>query len=560
MTQIILLLFFFLMLLGLPLYIGLLAMGIILYTGIEQLPLESIIISFHKLTNQEFISAIPLFTFAGYCLSKSKSPERLVNLFKNGFSFLPGFDIVIVLLMMALFTALTGASGVSILALGGLMLHMLVSTGKDQRFSQGLIAGSGSIGLLFAPSLPMIIYAIVASQNLQLLKVDINVLFKTAFIPGVFIIIVFTTYGFIANRKRIFKKFSAKKNSISNFGIKEQLKAFWYARYELLLPIIVYGGIYSGLFTVLEASIVTVLYVFLVTFIIHRDLEMKNDFIEMVIESLKLSGSIFIIMASAFVLTNYLVDQSIPDKVFQFISPYLKNKSSFLIAINIFLLLSGCLLDIFSAILILLPILIPIVEQYGINPYHFAIIFLVNLEIGYLTPPVGMNLFIAAYRFKQPILKIYQASFPYLLLLLFCLIVITFWSPLSMTGLSETQKKIADTTPPLSVKHINLIEKKKYQLTFQFALIKDQSDNSLITNYQIKYFDEEIISEDDFEFAEEVFTKNKIIDYLNETLTFNISTENFLKDNLWIVIRTVDATGNVSIKSKNFIFKIFDEQ
>ena len=353
------------------------------------------------------------------------------------------------------------------------------------------------------------------------------------------------------------KNILLKKNSITHFDIKEQLKAFWDARYELPLPIIIYGGIYSGLFTVMEASIVTVLYVFLITFVIHRDLGIKKDFIEMVIESLKLSGSIFIVMASAFVLTNYLVDQSIPDKVFQFISPYLQDKTSFLIAINIFLLLSGCLLDIFSAILILLPILIPIVEQYGINPYHFAIIFLVNLEIGYLTPPVGMNLFIAAYRFKQPILKIYQASFPYLLLLLACLIIITFWPPLSMTGLSETQKKIADITPPLPVEHIDLIEKKNEQLIFRFALVRDQPDDSLVTNYQIKYFDEEIISEDDFEFAEEVFNKDKVIDYLNETLTFNISPDNLLGDSLWIVIQSVDATGNVSVKSKNFVFDDF---
>ncbi len=415
------------LLVGTPLYIMLFLISSLLFLS-EGIPLLSTVVSFQKLQSQEFISAIPLFTFAGYILSSCGSPKRIIRFTQKCFPFIPGSTSFIVIVIMALFTALTGASGVGILALGGLFYPLLKNKTDNEHFTYGLITASGSIGLLLAPSLPVIIYAIVSNQNALIEnRVDIETLFRVALLPSFILIGGFFFYSFFKEKKSAANKFNAKEAWAS---IKE-------AKWEIPLPFLIYGGIYSGWFTVLEASAVTALYTFIVIFVIKRELSLTKDFTPTTINALKLSGGIFIIMATAFIFTNYIVYIQLPDKIFFEISSILTTKVSFLITLNILLLIAGCFLDIFSAILIILPLLIPIVEKYGIDPYHFAIIFLVNLEIGYITPPVGLNLFISSYRFKKPIIFLYRSTIPFLFIMLFSLMVITFMPRISTFTLAN---------------------------------------------------------------------------------------------------------------------------
>ena len=448
---------------------------------------------------------------------------------------------------MALFTALTGASGVSILALGGLMLPLLKNGGKTDTFSLGLVTSSGSIGLLFAPSLPVIIYALVASQNLTSGQtVNINALFRAALLPSIILVLVLILFSTVAGKKK-------DREEKRTFNFKEAWAGLKAAKYELPLPLIVYGGIYSGLFTVMEAAIVTAFYVFVLEFGVHRDLSLSKDFVPTVVESMKLSGGIFIIMATAFVLTNYLVDQEIPKQVFSTLAPFITSKVAFLLFVNVFLLLCGCFLDIFSAILIVLPILVPIVEGYGIDPYHFAIIFLINLEIGYLTPPVGMNLFIASYRFKEPITKLYRASLPFLLLMLGVLMLVTYLPSLSLFTLSEHEKRPArevDLIPPQAVSQWQVVEVGADFVKIQFRAVGDDGLDGKVTSYDLRYFDEEIRDEDDFDFAEEVLWSEDLVSAGEWQSVFIYDLEP--ATDYWIAVKAKDEAGNVSRRSKPF--------
>lgn len=443
MTLLVVFLTVALLLLGTPLYIAILAMGSYFFYA-QGLPLVSTVISFQKLETQSFLSAIPLFTFAGYVLSKSKASIRLVNLSKNIFPDIPGTTSLVVVIIMAIFTSLTGASGVSILALGGLIYPLVKQTTNDDNFSYGIITASGSIGLLFAPALPAIIYAIIANQNSSFSRIDIKTLFFVALVPSFLLIGFFSIYSIFKERALAQKSGMVKKKEK-----RAILKSIYEAAWEMPLPFLVYGGIYLGLVSVLEASILTALYCFFVTFIIRKDLSLRDDFVKVTCDSLKLSGGIFVIMVSAFILTNYIVSERIPDQLFSFLSPYINDKYSFLLLVNVFLLMTGCLLDIFSAILIILPLIIPLVEKYGIDPYHFAIIFLVNLEIGYLTPPVGLNLFIASFRFKKNIIYLYKSIIPFFLMMLIALLVLTYVPKLSTFLLSKEEiAKNISIAPP----------------------------------------------------------------------------------------------------------------
>lgn len=547
MTLLVISIFVLGLFLGVPLYITLFGLSMYLFTTATGLPLISAVISFQKLGYQEFISAIPLFTFVGYILAKSKSPDRIIFLFKRTLSFIPGSEAAIVVIIMALFTAMTGASGVSILALGGLMYPLLKEGGKTDSLSLGVITGSGSIGLLFAPSLPVIIYAIVASQNLSgNTAVNINTLFRVALLPSFILVTTITIFASLAGRQ---KGLEIKKS----FSLRETLRGIKIARYELPLPLIVYGGIYLGFFTVMEAAIVTAFYVFVVVFWIHKDLSFFKDFVSITTESMKLSGGIFIIMASAFVLTNYLVDQEIPKQAFEAISPYIQSKIAFLLFINIFLLLCGCVFDIFSAILIVLPILVPIVEKYGIDPYHFAIIFLINLEIGYLTPPVGMNLFIASYRFKEPITKLYRVSFPFLLLMVGVLMMVTYIPSISLFTLESKDQRSLDITPPPVVSEWQLIKAGEDFVELKFKAVGDDGVEGEVSHYDIRYLDEEIKNEDDFDFAEELMLTEKLVKS-GEWQALKI-TDLTSSTEYWIVVKSIDEAGNQSGRSMPFMVK-----
>jgi C4-dicarboxylate transporter DctM subunit len=399
-----------------PLFAVISAIAILSFFS-KGIPLSAIIVEMVRLANTSTLVAIPLFTFAGYILAESNTPRRLVNLTQALFGWIPGGLAVVVLVSCAIFTAFTGASGVTIVALGGLVLPALLKSNYSEKFSLGLVTTSGSLGLLFPPSLPLILYGLVA-------QVDVDKLFIAGIVPGILLVVLLSIYSIVKN---IGAKIEIQKFSLQNLS-RATLDAIW----EIPLPFIIIGGIYSGIFTVIEASAVTAVYVFIVEFFIYRDLNIKKDLPRIMKESMLMVGGILIILASALGLTSYLIDEQIPMKIFEFIQKYISSKYTFLILLNLFLLIVGMLMDIFSAIIVVVPIITPIAKSFGVDPIHLGIIFLTNLEIGYLTPPVGLNLFISSFRFEKPIIKIYLATIPFIIILFIALLLITYIPEISL--------------------------------------------------------------------------------------------------------------------------------
>ena len=384
------------------------ALAAFYFSGTE---LSAVAVEIYRLANAPTILTIPLFTFAGYVLAESKAPVRLLRLCNAFLGWMPGGVAIVCLAICAFFTAFTGASGVTIIALGGLLYPILIQEGYSEKFSLGLITTCGSLGLLFPPSLPIILYGIIA-------KVDIDQLFLAGVLPGLILMLVLGGYSIFESRKNPKKK--------HHFSIAEMKGALWDARYELPLPIFVLGGIYGGIVTATEASAMSAFYVLIVNCFFTKDLSLTKDVPKVIIESLTLVGAILLILCCALGLTNYLVDEEIPMKILEAMRTFITNKYLFLFVLNIFLLVVGCLMDIFSAIIVVVPLIIPIAEQFGVNPLHLAIVFLTNLEIGYITPPVGINLFISSFRFNRPVLELYKVSIPFLILMIFALIIITY--------------------------------------------------------------------------------------------------------------------------------------
>ncbi len=385
-----------------------LALTAFYFSGIE---LSAVAVEIYRLASAPTILTIPLFTFAGYVLAESKAPLRLLRLSQALLGWLPGGVAIVCLFVCAFFTAFTGASGVTIIALVGLLFPILIQEGYSEKFSLGLITTCGSLGLLFPPSLPIILYGIIA-------KVDIDQLFLAGLIPGVVLMLILGFYSVFNSRniKKIRKSFSWNE---LKFSLIE-------ARYEIPLPFFVLGGIYGGFLTATEAAALSAFYVLVVNTLFTKDLSLTRDLPKVIVESLTLVGAILLILCCALGLTNYLVDEEIPMKILEEMRILIKNKYLFLFILNIFLLIVGCLMDIFSAIIVVVPLILPIAEQFGVNPLHLAIVFLTNLEIGYITPPVGINLFISSFRFNKPVLELYKISIPYLVLMLIALIVITY--------------------------------------------------------------------------------------------------------------------------------------
>ena len=378
-------------------------------------PISTILIDFNRLTRNSTILIIPLFTFAGYIIAEGKAPQRLVAFARASVGWLPGGIAVVVLGTCAFFTTFTGASGVTIIALGGLVYPILRQT-YNEKFSLGLITASGSIGLLFPPSVPLILYAIIA-------QVPIDRMFLAGIIPGLLILGVLSVYcsGWSV----------IKKTETTPFDLTVFLKALWAAKWELLLPFIVLGGILSGVVTLDEAAALTAIYACIVEIGIHRSISLKV-LPRIVKESTLLVGAILIILGIALGLTNYLITLDVPTIVLDWIQSTTENRVITLIGLNIFLLIVGCLMDIFSAVIIVVPLLLPIAEQFGIDKAHLGIIVLTNLEIGYLTPPVGMNLFISSMKFDRSVVMLYRSVLLFIALLLVALVLVTYVPELSL--------------------------------------------------------------------------------------------------------------------------------
>jgi len=400
---------------GAPLF-TVIAAGAMLGYMREDIDLMAIAIEVLGIADMPMLSAIPLFTFAGYVLSKSNAPQRLVRLTGALLGWMPAGLALVSLTACAFFTAFTGASGTTIIALGAILYPALKQDGYPDKFSLGLVTACGSLGLLFAPSLPLILYGVVA-------EISIDNLFLAGILPGILMIILLGAYGLWVSRHN--------RQPLKPFSLKEAGAAVWEAKWEIPLPFFVLGGIYSGLFAVSEAASVTALYVLVVEVLVLKEIRIP-DLPGVMRESMLLVGGILIILGVSLASTNYMIDAGVPQQILVYITEFVTSQASFLALLFVFLLILGAILDIFSAIVLVVPLILPIAMQYGVNPYHLGIVFLAAMELGYLTPPVGLNLFISSYRFERPIMNVYAATLPFLLILMVCVLIIMYWPGLSL--------------------------------------------------------------------------------------------------------------------------------
>lgn len=410
MSVAILLVLVLLALMGLSLFV-VLGAGALVASWLAGLDFATLVIELNRLASSPNLSAIPLFTFAGVVLAAGGAPQRLIKLFNAMFGWLPGGLALVVLMSCAFFTAFSGASGVTILALGGLLYPLLTHAGYSQRFSLGLLTSSGSIGLLFPPSLPVLLYAIVA-------QVNVDQLFLAGIVPGLLLLVFLAAYslrqGGLSTTARV---------PFSSEALVSALRA---GVWDVLLPVGITIGIFGGWVTVSESATCTAAYVLLLESVIHKNLNLRKQFVPLARDSAVLVGSILIILAMAMGLTNLLIDAQLPMKMLALLEETVHSQLSFLLLLNAFLLLVGAMMDIFSATVVVVPLILPLALRYGVDPVHLGIIFLANLEIGYITPPVGINLFLASQRFNKSVLEVFRSTLPFLFLMLLWLILVTY--------------------------------------------------------------------------------------------------------------------------------------
>jgi tripartite ATP-independent transporter DctM subunit len=402
--------------LGMPIFAAL-GGAALLMVWLDGAPISGVPGESYRLSTSPLLPAIPLFTLAGYLLSAGGSGQRLLRLFTALVGWLPGGLAVVITLVLAFFTPLTGASGVTILALGGMMLPMLVRAGYRDGTSLGLVTVSGSIGVLLPPSLPVILYAFYA-------QVPLEQLFLGGLIPGLLLVAGVAGYGAYAGWRS-----HAVRTAFSG---RELAQALWDAKWEVLLPLVVIGAMRAGYLTLVEAAALTVAYSLLVECLIFRELSVGRDLSRLARESATLVGGFMIILGVALAFTNYLILAQVPMQVLAWVQEAIRSPALFLLALNAFLIVVGALLDIYSAIIVVAPLLAPMAAAYGIDPVHLGIIFLANMQLGYLMPPMGENLFLSAYRFDRPLVQIYRSTLPYLAVLLLVVLLITYWPGLTL--------------------------------------------------------------------------------------------------------------------------------
>jgi len=382
----------------------------------EGIDLQAIVIEFYGIAEMPILLAIPLFTFAGYLLSESGAPRRLVRLTQALLGWMPAGLAIVSLAACAFFTAFTGASGVTIIALGALLFPALQQAGYPEKFNLGLITSAGSLGLLFAPSLPLILYGIVA-------EISVEDLFLAGIMPGFLMLVMLSGYSVWKNR--------AVRTPLADFSWQNVRTAIREAAWEIPLPIVVLGGIYSGYFAISEAAAVTALYVLIVDVFILREISLRK-LPAIMRESMVLVGGILIILGMSLASTNYMIDSGVPQKLLEYVSLLVTSQFTFLLLLLAFLLVLGAILDIFSAIVLVVPLILPVAIQFGVDPVHLGIVFLATMQLGYITPPVGLNLFIASYRFERPIIELYLSTLPFFFILLISVMLIAFWPWLSL--------------------------------------------------------------------------------------------------------------------------------
>jgi tripartite ATP-independent transporter DctM subunit len=407
---------------GMPLFAVILAVAMIgfAHAGID---LSVIAIEIYRIADTPLLMALPLFTLTGYVMAESRTSTRLVRLTQVFLGWMPGGLVIVSLVACALFTAFTGASGVTIVALGALLLPALTQAAYSEKFSLGIVTTSGSLGLLLPPSIPLVLYGIVAQQLNLGIPIRIEDLFRAGILPGLLMIVMLTGWSLWAARGTPVAR--------TQFSLPEALAALREAFWELPLPLFILIGVYSGVLAISEAAAVAALYVIVVETFVYREIKL-SQLPAIIRKSMLVCGGILLIIGVSLASTNYLIDAQVPMQLFALIQEHVTSRLTFLILLNLLLLALGAILDIFSALVIMVPLILPVAIEYGVDPVHLGIIFLANMQIGYFTPPVGMNLFIASYRFNLPVAEIYRATLPFMAVLLAALVVITYWPELSL--------------------------------------------------------------------------------------------------------------------------------
>ena len=414
-------------LVGLPLFIVILAAAMLGFY-LADVPLTVIAIELYRLIDTPMLLALPLFTFSGYVLAESGLSSRLVKFTSLVMGWMPAGLAIVSFFVCAFFTAFTGASGVTIVAVGALIFPALIAGGYNERYSLGLVTTSGSLGLLLAPSLPLILYGVIAQQMDLPTPFSLRDLFLAGAIPALLMILSLSVYSIWAT-----KDLPLIREQFDRAQVFSQFKEL---RWDMPLPLIVLGGIYSGFFAVSEAAAVTAAYVLTVYVAVKKEINPRSV-PRIVKESMMMVGGILLILGVSLAFTNYLIDAEVPQALFSWISEFIESKFAFLFLLNVVLLLLGAILDIFSALVIMVPLILPLAISFGVDPVHLGIIFLANMQIGYFTPPIGMNLFIASYRFKKPISEIYRATLPFMGVLLIVLALITYVPEISLFFLKQ---------------------------------------------------------------------------------------------------------------------------
>ena len=416
--------------LGTPIFAILGGVSLILLWGL-QMPAASIPLKHYSLVTNPSLPAIPLFTLAGYFLSEGGASRRLVRVFQSLFSQFRGGPAVVTVLVCTFFTTFTGASGVTILALGGLLMPVLLSAGYSERNALGLLTGAGSLGVLFPPCLPLILYAVIAGTAVANLDVasaavagiSMERMFLGGIGPGIVLVALTAWLGI--------RQGSQTRASEEPFNAGKAWAALWEAKWEMLMPVVAIGALFGGFATPVEAAAITAVYAFVVETFVYRDLKLLKDVPKVMAECGLLIGGVLLILGVAMGFTHYLVLEQVPMLAVDWVTATIESRLVFLLVLNIFLLMVGCLMDIYSAIVVVVPLIVPIGLAYGIDPVHLGIIFLANLQLGYLTPPVGMNLFLSSYRFNKPLPEVYRSVLPIFFVLLIGVILITYFPPLT---------------------------------------------------------------------------------------------------------------------------------
>lgn len=418
--------------LGVPLFLLFGASSMLLFASSEGGTITSVAIDVYseKFADSPTLVTIPLFTIAGYLMAEGGTPRRLINLSRAVLGWMPGGLAIVCLCTSAFFTTFTGGSGITIVAIGGLLMPALLQEGYPKRFSLGLVTTAGSLGIMFPPALPLILYGIVAN-------VLLDKLFLAGFVPGLLTVVALCIYAGVIGQR-------AKLERVP-FELKRALDAIWVAKWELGLPVVVVGGMATGLLRVYEASAFTGLYVLVVESFVYRELSLRRDLPRIMRESMTLVGAILAILSTAIGFTGYLIQAQVPLKLLAMMEVFVTSKFMFLLVLNVFLLIAGMVMEIFAAIFVVVPLIVPIATHFGIDPYHLGITFLVNLEIAYLAPPLGLNLIISSFRFGEPVTNVYRAVLPFIGVLSITLLITTYvpWLSTYLPSLSKTQ----DLTP-----------------------------------------------------------------------------------------------------------------